>query len=193
MSVCNSKGPVKANQPVSSCLLSPSLPHIQQSGVWAGWVFQGEEDKASWLPQPASHSAARKARLQIQSRRQASVCLNPSFPSEFDQPHAPLHSNNWHQASDSPTHRPAHPFPWKQLKRHERGPERRDTGANTQLVQHRPTEQKHINLWFLRLQTAWFSLACPWKSSPYSNDVSSAKKDGWSQLKNRWWSRLLEG
>lgn len=31
-------------------------------------MFQGEEDKASWLPQPASHSAARKARMQVQSR-----------------------------------------------------------------------------------------------------------------------------
>lgn len=68
MSVCNPQGPVEGNQPVSAGANLPS-PSLRPT-IWClgGLSVPGEEDKASWLPQPAGHSAASKARMQVQSR-----------------------------------------------------------------------------------------------------------------------------
>lgn len=81
-------------------------------------------------------------------QRQPSLCPNPSLPSEFHRPHAPPHSSTWRQASASHLRPPARPSPRKQLEHHERGPERRDTGANTQMGQQGPAEQTHRDLCF---------------------------------------------
>lgn len=89
----------------------------------------GEKGTASWLPRPASHSAPGRPGCNP-VRETPAGWPHPPCPSESINPML-FHKSNWHQASDSPTHRPAHPFPWKQPDPHERGPKRRDTGANT--------------------------------------------------------------
>lgn len=56
--------------------------------------------------------------------------------------HMLFHRSNWHQASDSPSYRPAHPFPSlgnNQIVMKEALSA--ETGANTQAGQGGPTEQ----------------------------------------------------
>lgn len=138
-SVCNSTGLVEGKQPLAAALTSPSLR--TPSSLVSGRVVSRGEGDCQLAPTACKPLSASKAWMQIRSGRQPPAGPHPPCPSESINPML-FHKSNWHQASDSPTHRPAHPFPWKQPNRHERGPKRRDTGANIPEGQRGPVQER---------------------------------------------------